>query len=463
MKNKKIIIIGVIILLIVIVGIAAGFLLIGNNKIASTITLDINPSIEINLTKEETIYSVVPLNDDAKDIVDNDLQGKSLDDALKTITENLIEKGYTEENNIVILLYTKGEINNEELQNKIRHTFGEKDINTDIINIDNITKEDEDLAKKYNITPAKAAYLKSLTKENDQLSLESLVEKPLKELEETKRTGNYCDEGYTLEGDFCLKEIERVKATPGEVCPRGYYEEKGKCYEEAAVIETGEYECREEFKLDGKKCIRTVEMNATPAKYSCPSGESKTRAELGLTDKNAGDANDIVCVDPSSITHPVSPCEANDGTEYTVSGGKCYWHRAPVIESGCPGKVQVGGECWDDATGIYICRGDRDGDRYNNTNAICKNTLKYSNPTVTEYKCEDNRAKLNGNKCTFDETEDPRNVYACPEGYTKLENDTCINMKNTKEKEDGYVCDQENSKPQGDTCIIYDIVDAYRR
>ncbi len=42
-----------------------------NNQIMSTITLDINPSIEINLNKDNKVISVIALNEDAKDIVES--------------------------------------------------------------------------------------------------------------------------------------------------------------------------------------------------------------------------------------------------------------------------------------------------------------------------------------------------------------------------------------------------------
>ena len=109
MKKKIIIPIGIVALFLVI-----GFIIFDNNKIVSTITLDINPSIEINLTRNEKVKSVVALNEDAKEIVNGNLKGKSIDDTLKQITDNLIEKGYVaEENSLEIILYSEGDISNK--------------------------------------------------------------------------------------------------------------------------------------------------------------------------------------------------------------------------------------------------------------------------------------------------------------------------------------------------------------
>ena len=71
---KKVLLI-VSVIVVITIGVI-GFILY-NNRTVSTITLDINPSIEINLNKDNKVKSVVALNDDAKDIVDRDFKGKS--------------------------------------------------------------------------------------------------------------------------------------------------------------------------------------------------------------------------------------------------------------------------------------------------------------------------------------------------------------------------------------------------
>ena len=135
---KKKIVVSIIVCLILIVGIG-GFIIWNNNRIVSTVTLDINPSIEINLTRNEKVKSVVALNEDAKEIVDGNLKGKSIDDTLKQITDNLIEKGYvTEENFLEIILYSEGDISNKELETKLKETLEKKKIDSNIITINKV-------------------------------------------------------------------------------------------------------------------------------------------------------------------------------------------------------------------------------------------------------------------------------------------------------------------------------------
>ena len=218
---KKKIIIPIAVCLLLVIGIIG--LILYNNRTVSTITLDINPSIEINLTRNDKVKRVVALNDDAKDIISNDLSGKTLDDTLRLITDNLIEKGYANEDELLeVILYTDGKLSNKQIEGKLSKTLKDKKIDSDIIIVEKVTKEDEELAKKYNISPAKVSYIKSITQDNENINLDSLADKAVEELKETKETGNYCDQGYTLEGGWCLKEKKRVSATSGEVCPNGH-------------------------------------------------------------------------------------------------------------------------------------------------------------------------------------------------------------------------------------------------
>ena len=151
---KKKIIISIIGCLVLVIGII-GFIF-WNNRTISTITLDINPSIEINLTRNEKVKSVVALNEDAKEIVNGNLKGKSIDDTLKQITDNLIEKGYVAEENLLeIILYSEGDISNKELETKLKETLEKKKIDSNITTIKKVSKEDEELAKKIRCKPCK--------------------------------------------------------------------------------------------------------------------------------------------------------------------------------------------------------------------------------------------------------------------------------------------------------------------
>jgi len=90
-----------------------------NNVVASTITLDVNPSIEITLNDEDIVISVTALNDDGDEVVQRNIEyrGLTLDEVLEVLVDRLNELGYvvttTDENNIILI---QVDSDNEELQ-----------------------------------------------------------------------------------------------------------------------------------------------------------------------------------------------------------------------------------------------------------------------------------------------------------------------------------------------------------
>ncbi len=458
MKKKNIILI--ILSIILVIGVICFIVLKNNNKIVSTITLDINPSVEINLDKDDKVISVVALNDDAKKIVNSNLKGKSLTDIFEMLISNLIEKGYVDEDkNLDVILHVDGNIEDKTVSEQLEYEFGKKDVHSEIVIIENVTKEDKELAKKYNVSPAKVSYIKSITDDNENINIEDLTDKSVDELVETKQTGKYCDPGYTLEGDFCIKELRREPLTDGKVCPKGYFEFDNECYEEAEGTVTDKLVCNINWVLEDGKCYYRETIDAIAVKTECTKGEEKTKGEVGLENKEGTDSNEKVCVDLSKASHPVSPCELNDGTEHTKANGKCYWHRAPIISTGCPGKIKVNGYCWDDASNVLICKGARDGKQYKSRNEYCEGSVKILKPTVVEYGCE-NDFVLEGNKCKREIVGETHNEKLCPSGFTLLDSGQCINKKKSTNKTDGKYCANPNSKVKNNECVIYDIVEA---
>ena len=462
-KKKKIILIVAIVAVIIIALVLGLFVLKKNSdskkeeKITAIITLDINPSFELDI-QDNKVNRINPLNEEAWELIDRKFEGEPLEDVLQEIVVNAREKGYMEDEHLSIILGM--EKNDKRIEDKLREICDQQHIPVEII-VPEITEEAKKEAEGYGVTPAKAAYILSILKDNQELNFDDLKDKSVIELHEMKESGHWCDHDYTLRGNFCEKVIREEKPQEGYKCPDGTYEYNGKCYEEEPSEETDKYTCPDGTTLRDKNCINTISKAAIADKYSCNTGTAKTKAELGLTPANAGDAKEVLCVDESTITHPITPCEAGkagDGTEYLESGGKCYWHRAPVIDTGCPGKIQVGGDCWDDATGIYICLGHRDGDRYSNRDAICPG-YKYTNPVVSSYKCESGYT-LNGDKCTKEESSPAMKERVCPKGFTKVDGERCINESNTVEKEKGLTCPEE-ARLVEERCVFYESVEAH--
>ena len=452
--NKKIII-PILICLILVTGIIGFF--IWNNRTVLTITLDINPSIKINLNKNQKVKSVVAINDDAKKVISNNLRGKTLDKALKTITDNVIKEGYIEDKQVVIILYSDGNIDSNELERKVRKNFEEKSIFTEIITIDHINKEDEKIAKKYNISPAKASYINSIVNNNNNISANNLIDKSIEELKETKTTGRYCEEGYILEGDFCLKKIGEEESKEGLVCPRETREYNGTCYKEVGSEETDKLICRDEFILQDKKCVREEIINAEP-EYTCTTGELHRKSDFYMI--GISDAEEYYCVDKSTGEAPTLRCLTNPG--HIMIGDKCANGPAPLINGGCPnGDTAINGWCYSiDDEDQWVCPDGNIYEKSKNTYVeLCPDTLTYTKPTISGYKCTDDRYKLKDNKCILKEEEPAEKERICPSGYTKTESG-CLDLTKKIDKEQGLVCNKDNMRLQKGKCIIYEIIEA---
>ena len=436
---KKKVIILIIICLFLIVG--AGIFL-WRSSLSSTITLDINPSLKIILTRSRRVKRVTSLNDDAKDIVKGDFKGKTLDATLKKIANNVVEKDYLNQGEVFIILYSTGSIKNEIIKSKIENSFSMIGAKTDIIVIEKISKKDERLAKKYNISPAKAAYINSILKENSKVSVDELVNKSVYELKENKTTGRYCDSGYKLEGDSCLKEIERIAASIGKICPHGYMDYEGICYKEGTIKTGKNYVCDDTAKLVNNKCIITERYDAIA---NCKNGRYDDYLKK--------------CIEKKYLGEPEEFCRLTPETDILIDH-KCYGPK-PTINGGCLGSdVIINGKCVD-------------MNSYYESDWVCKMNGKtwflgkddekkcYEEVAVdsVSYSC-DNDGKLKGTECVRETARNAQKERTCSSGYTLVNNSFCINYNNIANKEDGFICRGDTARLKDNTCIIYDIVEA---
>lgn len=192
---KKKIIIGVSILVILIIGVVLFFLLNkkGNTNqpiekfddvAIYTITLDINPSIKIELNKDKKVINVIALNDDAKEIINEDFKGKTFEEEIEILSVNLNNKHLLEDATIII---SSENIDEEELKSVINNSFQTKSITYDLI-IPKITETAKGNASKYNISEGKAAYLESIINENPKLNIEDIATSSVKEIDDKINT-----------------------------------------------------------------------------------------------------------------------------------------------------------------------------------------------------------------------------------------------------------------------------------
>jgi len=166
--------------------------------IASTITVDINPSVQITLDSDDNVINVTAINADGEEIVNRDVtyRGLSLDDVIEILIEKAYEKGFiieaNDENIILISIDSSNEQVRERLERqleiKIRNEVNRyaqlvrviKERNPNITDeqIDNFTK----IARNNHISLGKLLLIKKIIVLDETRDLEELKELSVKEL-----------------------------------------------------------------------------------------------------------------------------------------------------------------------------------------------------------------------------------------------------------------------------------------
>ena len=93
-----------------------------NMKVASTIGIDVNPSITVTVNKKEKVLDVTANNDDAKIILEGmDIAGSDINVAINALIGSMVKNGYIDElaNSILISVDNPNSAESEALRQKI--------------------------------------------------------------------------------------------------------------------------------------------------------------------------------------------------------------------------------------------------------------------------------------------------------------------------------------------------------
>ena len=157
-----------------------------DTTIVSTITIDVNPSIEINLNNENIVVSVNPLNEDSKNILENnDFKGKTIENTMASIIDSLKENNYLieETNTILINVKSKDDKLSDLVQDSVEKITKEKEITTELVMLCvEETDELKELAEQNNITISKAYYIQEQIKDKEGLTFEEFKDVSVNEI-----------------------------------------------------------------------------------------------------------------------------------------------------------------------------------------------------------------------------------------------------------------------------------------
>ena len=171
------------------------------NAVASVVSLDVNPSFELRVNRDEKVLSCTPLNEDAQEILEDmgggaDLKGAKLDVAVNAIVGSLVRKGYLSEisSAIMISVEDKDSARAKKLQQELtsavdgvlRTNESKAAVLTQTVTQD---AELERQARENSISTGKAALVNRILALNSSLRFDALAKLSVGELKDLAEAG----------------------------------------------------------------------------------------------------------------------------------------------------------------------------------------------------------------------------------------------------------------------------------
>lgn len=177
-------------LLLVIAGGVMGTRYQKASAVASLVSLDVNPSVLLEVNEAEKVLSAQPINDDAGNILDGmDLTGTDLNVAVNAIVGSLLKHGYVDElaNSVLVSVEdsdaARGAALEEKLTGEISQVLESASVHGAILS-QSFSSDDalRQKAEEYGISMGKAALIQSLVDSSTHLTFESLAGLSINEL-----------------------------------------------------------------------------------------------------------------------------------------------------------------------------------------------------------------------------------------------------------------------------------------
>ena len=171
------------------------------NAVASVVSLDVNPSIELKVSRNEKVLVCTPLNEDAKAILADmsngaDLKGAKLDVAVNAIVGSLVRNGYLDSisSAIMISVEDKDAARAEKLQRELTSTVdgvlqtseAKAAVLTQTLTQDAAREQQ---ARENSISTGKAALVNRVLAINPALKFDALAKLSVEELKDLAEAG----------------------------------------------------------------------------------------------------------------------------------------------------------------------------------------------------------------------------------------------------------------------------------
>jgi len=186
-------------MLALVLGLGVGTYYGTGRAVASTVSLDVNPSIEIKVNKYERVLSVTPLNEDGQTVVGTmDFEGSSLEITVNALIGSMLRNGYLNElaNSILVSVDDRNSQRGKQLETRLAEeidallhagTF-EGSVLSQTITADT---QLQDTARRFGITPGKAKLIEQIVAQDTRYHFEDLVSLSINELNLISESGTH--------------------------------------------------------------------------------------------------------------------------------------------------------------------------------------------------------------------------------------------------------------------------------
>jgi hypothetical protein len=191
----------------------------------TTVTLDINPSIELSTNNSGKVVKFVSLNEDGELLLEGvNLKNMTIEEATELILNKAIEFEFIDKesdyNAILVTVLDADEEKQEEIASEmeeaIQEVAKEKDINVEVIK-QGITEEIKDQANEYEISNGKMMFITKMSERYDftidelaQLSIKEIQLK-IKEIKGNPSEENQNDKSKVNMGDEEVREAAKAE------------------------------------------------------------------------------------------------------------------------------------------------------------------------------------------------------------------------------------------------------------
>ena len=207
-----------------------------NHMVDATVSLDVNPSVELQVNQKERVLNVKALNEDGRIIVgDMDFSGSSLDVAVNALIGSMLQNGYLNElaNSILISVDNDDLVRGADLQARLSAEV-DRLLQTDSFSASVLSQtvvrssELQQIAEQYGITLGKAQLIQDILSRSTLHTFDELAPLSIHELnlllgKETAAAtqvtvvGTASEKGYIGEAKAKAVALERAGVTESEL------------------------------------------------------------------------------------------------------------------------------------------------------------------------------------------------------------------------------------------------------